>query len=67
MVSGGVSLKNVKDYVQAGVLGICLGSAYLGGLLAGKGKKEFVKEIQQFVKLVAAAQKSKPAARKAKK
>jgi len=67
MVSGGVSLKNVTEYVQAGVLGICLGSAYLGGLLAGKGKKQFVKEIQQFVKLVAKAQAAKPAARKRKK
>jgi 2-dehydro-3-deoxyphosphogluconate aldolase / (4S)-4-hydroxy-2-oxoglutarate aldolase len=56
MVSGGVSLKNVTDYVRAGVTGICLGSAYLGSLLAEKGKKQFVKEMQQFVKLVAKAQ-----------
>ena len=61
MVSGGVSLKNLADYVQAGVTGICLGSAYLGTLLAGKGKKRFVKEMQQFVALVAKAQKKKPA------
>ena len=56
MVSGGVSLKNVTDYVRAGVIGICLGSAYLGSLLAEKGKQRFVKEMQQFVKLVAKAQ-----------
>jgi 2-dehydro-3-deoxyphosphogluconate aldolase/(4S)-4-hydroxy-2-oxoglutarate aldolase len=56
MVSGGVSLKNVADYVQAGVTGICLGSAYLGSLLAEKGKKPFIKEMQQFVRLVAKAQ-----------
>ena len=61
MVSGGVSLKNLADYVQAGVTGICLGSAYLGTLLAGKGKKRFVKEMQQFVNLVAKAQIKKPA------
>jgi 2-dehydro-3-deoxyphosphogluconate aldolase/(4S)-4-hydroxy-2-oxoglutarate aldolase len=62
MVSGGVSLKNVKDYVEAGVIGICLGSAYLGGLLEKKGKKPFVQEMQKFVKAVAQAQgkKSKP-------
>jgi 2-dehydro-3-deoxyphosphogluconate aldolase / (4S)-4-hydroxy-2-oxoglutarate aldolase len=30
MVSGGVSLANVQEYVQTGVTGICLGSAYLG-------------------------------------
>jgi 2-keto-3-deoxy-6-phosphogluconate aldolase len=60
MVSSGVSLKNVKDYVDAGVLGICLGSAYLGSLLEKKGKKTFVLEMQKFVKLVAQAQGKKP-------
>ncbi|MBM2802633.1 MAG: kdgA1 [Deltaproteobacteria bacterium] len=59
MVSGGVTLKNVKDYVQAGVVGICLGSAYLGGLLEKKGKKPFVLEMQKFVKAVAQAQAKK--------
>lgn len=52
MVSGGVSLKNVVQYVQVGVTGICLGSAYLDTLLAEKGKKFFVKEMRQFVQLV---------------
>ena len=60
MVSGGVSLKNVEDYVEAGVIGICLGSAYLGGLLEQKGKKLFGQEMQKFVKLVAQAQGKKP-------
>ena len=60
MVSGGVSLKNVKEYVQAGVTGICLGSAYLGGLLADRGRKPFVKELQKFVQRVAAGQGQKP-------
>jgi 2-dehydro-3-deoxyphosphogluconate aldolase/(4S)-4-hydroxy-2-oxoglutarate aldolase len=55
MVSGGVSLTNVSEYVQAGVTGICLGSAYLGNLLAEKGKKRFVMEMQKFVRLVAEA------------
>jgi 2-dehydro-3-deoxyphosphogluconate aldolase / (4S)-4-hydroxy-2-oxoglutarate aldolase len=55
MVSGGVSLANVREYVQAGVTGICLGSAYLGNLLAEKGKKQFIVEMQKFVKLVAEA------------
>jgi len=64
MVSGGVNLKNVQDYVQAGVTGICLGSAYLGGLLAAKGKNIFVKEMQQFVKSIAQAQNKKTPARK---
>jgi 2-keto-3-deoxy-6-phosphogluconate aldolase len=67
MVSGGVSLKNVADYVKAGVTGICLGSAYLDGLLASKGKKAFVKEMQQFVMLVAAARAEKPVTRKRKR
>jgi 2-dehydro-3-deoxyphosphogluconate aldolase/(4S)-4-hydroxy-2-oxoglutarate aldolase len=60
MVSGGVSLRNVAEYVTTGVTGICLGSAYLGGLLAGKGKKAFLREMQQFVKLVAKARQEKP-------
>jgi hypothetical protein len=42
----------VAEYVQVGVTGICLGSAYLGNLLAEKGKRQFLKEMQQFVKLV---------------
>jgi 2-dehydro-3-deoxyphosphogluconate aldolase/(4S)-4-hydroxy-2-oxoglutarate aldolase len=55
MVSGGVSLENVADYVQVGVTGICLGSAYLEALL-GKGKKPFVKEMKHFVTAVREAQ-----------
>ena len=66
MVSGGVSLKNVKEYVQIGVTAICLGSAYLENLLAEKGKKHFVQEMQRFVKLVAKAQVKKSASRKSK-
>ena len=60
MVSGGVNLKNVKDYVEAGVIGICLGSSYLGNLLEKKGKMPFVGEMQKFVKAVAQAQGKKP-------
>jgi 2-dehydro-3-deoxyphosphogluconate aldolase/(4S)-4-hydroxy-2-oxoglutarate aldolase len=56
MVSGGVSLENVQPYVQAGVTGICLGSAYLGALLAREGRSGFGAEIGQFVKLVQEAQ-----------
>ncbi|MBM4261999.1 MAG: bifunctional 4-hydroxy-2-oxoglutarate aldolase/2-dehydro-3-deoxy-phosphogluconate aldolase [Deltaproteobacteria bacterium] len=56
MVSGGVSLKNIKEYVQVGVIGICLGSAYLGTFLAEQGKKKFVAEMQKYVKAVAEAQ-----------
>ena len=54
MVSGGVSLENVGEYVEAGVTGICLGSAYLARLLAEKGKRRFVEEMQQFAERVAA-------------
>lgn len=67
MVSGGVSLKNVAHYVEAGVTGICLGSAYLGNLLAEKGRTRFVKEMQQFAGLVAKAQKKKPSTGKNKR
>ena len=64
MVSGGVSLKNVAEYVAIGVTGICLGSAYLENLLAQKGKKSFIKEMQQFAKLVAKAQEKKTSEKK---
>ena len=67
MVSGGVNLKNVTEYVRVGVTGICLGSAYLETLLAEKGKKPFVKEMQQYVKLIAQAQAKKPVSRKSEK
>ena len=65
MVSGGVNPKNVGEYVQVGVTGICLGSAYLEALL-GKGKKQFVKEMKQFVDLVGKAQKKNSAGKKRK-
>jgi len=64
MVSGGVSLKNITDYVEAGVTGICLGSAYLEKLLSEKGETAFIKEMQQFVKLVAHARQKKSTSRK---
>jgi 2-dehydro-3-deoxyphosphogluconate aldolase / (4S)-4-hydroxy-2-oxoglutarate aldolase len=56
MVSGGVSLANVQEYIQLGVTGICLGSAYLGSLLVEKGNGGFVKEIKEFIKRVEEAQ-----------
>jgi 2-dehydro-3-deoxyphosphogluconate aldolase/(4S)-4-hydroxy-2-oxoglutarate aldolase len=67
MVSGGVSLKNVTEYVRVGVTGICLGSAYLETLLAENDKKHFVKEMRRFVNLVAKAQKKNPTSRKSKR
>jgi 2-dehydro-3-deoxyphosphogluconate aldolase/(4S)-4-hydroxy-2-oxoglutarate aldolase len=56
MVSGGVSLANVQEYVQIGVTGICLGSSYLASLLAEKGNAGFAKEIKEFIKRVEEAQ-----------
>jgi 2-dehydro-3-deoxyphosphogluconate aldolase/(4S)-4-hydroxy-2-oxoglutarate aldolase len=56
MVSGGVSLANVQEYVRVGTVGICLGSAYLGTLLAEKSPAGFVKEITEFRNLVSEAQ-----------
>lgn len=56
MVSGGVSLANVQEYVQIGVTGICLGSSYLASLLAEKGNAGFVNAIGEFIKRVEEAQ-----------
>jgi 2-dehydro-3-deoxyphosphogluconate aldolase/(4S)-4-hydroxy-2-oxoglutarate aldolase len=66
MVSGGVSQKNVQEYVRAGVTGICLGSVYLGSLLAQQGKKKLATEMQKFIKLVIHAQKLKAPSPKSK-
>ena len=59
VVSGGVSLTNVKDYVHAGVIGICLGSAYLTSVLEEQGERGLVNEVKEFVKFVARAQSQK--------
>ena len=55
MVSGGVSVANVKEYVQAGVTGICLGSAFLANTLAEQGERGLVNEVKEFVKFIARA------------
>jgi 2-dehydro-3-deoxyphosphogluconate aldolase/(4S)-4-hydroxy-2-oxoglutarate aldolase len=55
MVSGGVGKNNVQDYVRAGVVGICLGSAFLDSLLAQQGLNGFIREIKEFIKLVGQA------------
>ena len=55
MVSGGVSLTNVKEYVHAGVTGICLGSAFLAKALAEQGERGLVNEVKEFVKFIARA------------
>lgn len=52
MVSGGVGKSNIQDYVRAGVIGICLGSAYLASTLTRKGHVGLVNEIKEFVRLV---------------
>jgi 2-dehydro-3-deoxyphosphogluconate aldolase/(4S)-4-hydroxy-2-oxoglutarate aldolase len=59
MVSGGVSLTNVKEYVYTGVTGICLGSAFLADALAEQGERGLVNEVKEFVKFVARAQSQK--------
>jgi 2-dehydro-3-deoxyphosphogluconate aldolase/(4S)-4-hydroxy-2-oxoglutarate aldolase len=59
MVSGGVSLTNVKEYVHAGATGICLGSAFLANTLAEQGERGLVNEIKEFVKFIARAKSQK--------
>ena len=56
MVSGGVTLDNVREYVHAGVTGICLGSTFLAAALAEQGERGLVNEVKEFVKFVARAQ-----------
>jgi 2-dehydro-3-deoxyphosphogluconate aldolase/(4S)-4-hydroxy-2-oxoglutarate aldolase len=56
MVSGGVNKQNVQVYARADVTGICLGSAFLDNLLAQQGVNGFIREIKEFVELVAEVQ-----------
>lgn len=58
MVSGGVSLANVKEYVEAGVVGLALGSAFLREVLAKEGRSGLAQKVAPFVKLVEAALKN---------
>lgn len=52
MVSGGVNRSNVKEYVEIGVTGLALGSAFLADLLLKQGHSGLVNEVHRFVKLV---------------
>jgi 2-dehydro-3-deoxyphosphogluconate aldolase/(4S)-4-hydroxy-2-oxoglutarate aldolase len=56
MVSGGVSLSNVKEYIELGVIGLALGSAFLRELLSKEGHNSIVQRVRQFVALVEEAQ-----------
>jgi len=56
MVSGGVTLANVKEYVNANATGICLGSAFLATTLDEQGERGLANEAKEFVKSVARAQ-----------
>ena len=52
VVSGGVNRGNVEEYVQLGVTGLALGSAFLADVLAKRGHNGLVSEVGEFVKLV---------------
>ncbi len=52
MVSGGVNLTNVRDYVESGVVGLALGSAFLREVLSKEGRSGLVQKVVPFVKLV---------------
>ncbi len=52
MVSGGVSLSNVKEYAELGVVGLALGSASLREVLSREGHSGLVQKVVPLVKLV---------------
>lgn len=56
MVSGGVTLENVREYVEIGVTGIVLGSAMLRDLLSTQGHEGVVREVGRFIEAVSTAQ-----------
>ncbi|MFQ5683575.1 MAG: bifunctional 4-hydroxy-2-oxoglutarate aldolase/2-dehydro-3-deoxy-phosphogluconate aldolase [Candidatus Binatia bacterium] len=55
MVSGGVHQDNVKEYVEIGVIGIVLGSAFLSNRWSQGGHDGLVQDVRHFVKLVGEA------------
>ena len=57
MVSGGVDESNVKEYVELGVTGICLGSAMLGDWLAKGGRNGLAEYVNKLVKMAEGARK----------
>lgn len=59
MVSGGVGLNNVREYVESGVMGLALGSAFLREVLAREGRGGLARKVAPFVKLVEETQNSK--------
>lgn len=62
VVSGGVSLANVEEYMEAGVIGLSLGSAFLRDALAKGGRGGLVQKVAPFVKLVEEVISSQPSA-----
>lgn len=59
MVSGGVNLSNVREYVELGVTGLALGSAFLAELFAGGGHDRVREQVRQFVEEVGKASQSR--------
>lgn len=58
MVSGGVNLGNVREYVELGVTGLALSSAFLADLLAAGGHDRVREQARQFVEAVGKASQS---------
>lgn len=52
VVSGGVSLANAAEYIEAGVIGLSLGSAFLREALAQGGRSGVIDKVKPFVELV---------------
>jgi 2-dehydro-3-deoxyphosphogluconate aldolase/(4S)-4-hydroxy-2-oxoglutarate aldolase len=59
MVSGGVNEGNLKEYVELGVTGIVLGSAFLGNLLS-EGHDKLTRRVRHFVSLIDEARAAAP-------
>ncbi len=59
MVSGGVDLGNVGEYVELGVTGLALSSAFLAELFAAGGRDRVREQARQFVEEVEKASQSR--------
>lgn len=52
VVSGGVSLENLEEYLRSGVTGLVIGSAFLSQVLAERGRAGLVAKAREFVEAV---------------
>jgi 2-dehydro-3-deoxyphosphogluconate aldolase/(4S)-4-hydroxy-2-oxoglutarate aldolase len=52
VISGGVALDNLEEYLRSGATGLVIGSAFLAETLAERGRAGLVRKVREFVEAV---------------